>query len=55
VTHNLALVRTIADTVVVLQHGRSVEAGSAEKVLDTPAHKYTSTLVGDTPSVLHWG
>lgn len=54
VTHNLALVRSIADEVVVLQHGRIVETGSAPSVLDSPTHEYTSALVGDTPSVAQY-
>jgi peptide/nickel transport system ATP-binding protein len=51
VTHNLALVRTIADRVVVLSQGRIVEAGSTERVLGSPTHPYTVELIADTPTL----
>ncbi|MFT3851257.1 MAG: ABC transporter ATP-binding protein [Ilumatobacteraceae bacterium] len=49
VTHNLALVRTIADNVVVIERGVVVETGSAQSVLDSPQHAYTRSLLTDTP------
>jgi peptide/nickel transport system ATP-binding protein len=51
VTHNLALVRTIADDVAVLSEGRIVEYGTAGDVLDSPRHSYTQSLLADTPSL----
>jgi peptide/nickel transport system ATP-binding protein len=51
VTHNLALVRTIADRVAVLRDGRLVETGSAEQVLGEPREAYTRELVADTPTL----
>ena len=36
VTHNLALVRSIAQTAVVFQEGRIVDAGDVDRVLDAP-------------------
>jgi peptide/nickel transport system ATP-binding protein len=45
ISHDLELVRHIADQVVVLYRGRVVEAGPAATVLDTPAHPYTATLL----------
>jgi peptide/nickel transport system ATP-binding protein len=51
VTHNLALVRSIADRVAVLDHGRLVELGSVDRVLDRPEAEYTKQLMADTPSV----
>lgn len=53
VTHNLALVRTIADRVTVLQHGRCVEVGTASAVLDSPTDDYTKQLLSDSPSMAH--
>ncbi len=51
VTHNLALVRSIADRVLVLNAGRIVEAGPTARVLDAPADSYTRALVADTPTL----
>jgi peptide/nickel transport system ATP-binding protein len=51
VTHNLALVRTVADRVLVMKHGRIVERGQVDAVLDTPADAYTRQLLDDTPSL----
>jgi peptide/nickel transport system ATP-binding protein len=51
VTHNLALIRTIAQEVVVLSNGRIVERGLVERVLDRPQAEYTRKLLSDTPSL----
>lgn len=51
VTHDLALVRSIADRVLVLQHGRVVEEGLAAAVLDTPQAPYTRDLLDHTPVI----
>jgi len=51
VTHNLALVRTIADRVAVLNDGRTAEMGSAEEVLGQPRQPYTRNLIADTPTL----
>ncbi|MEV0678551.1 ABC transporter ATP-binding protein [Actinosynnema sp. NPDC050436] len=44
VTHDLAVVRSIADRVVVLNGGRVVEAGPVDTVLSAPSHPYTRSL-----------
>jgi peptide/nickel transport system ATP-binding protein len=49
VTHNLALVRTIADRVVVLSQGTIVERGETDAVLSHPTDPYTVELIADTP------
>jgi peptide/nickel transport system ATP-binding protein len=49
VTHNLPLVRSIAQRVVVLQHGAIVEAGEVGRVLDRPQADYTRQLLADAP------
>jgi peptide/nickel transport system ATP-binding protein len=51
VTHNLALVRTIADRVMVLNQGNVVEAGVTSDVIGRPAHPYTRELIADTPTL----
>jgi len=49
VTHDLAVVRAIADKVIVLRGGRIVEQGPADMVLDRPTHGYTAKLMADSP------
>jgi len=51
VTHNLALIRTIADRVMVMSGGRIVESGDVDHVLDSPQDAYTKALLADTPSL----
>ena len=52
VTHDLGVVRAIADTVAVIHHGKIVEQGAVDNVLDHPANDYTRTLVSHSPSSL---
>lgn len=49
ITHNLALVRHVADRVVVLYLGRVVEEGPTAQVFATPAHPYTASLIAAEP------
>jgi peptide/nickel transport system ATP-binding protein len=51
ITHNLALVRSIAQTAVVLCEGRLVEAGPVEDILEHPSHEYTIRLIKDVPKL----
>ncbi len=51
ITHNLALIRTIADRVVVMTDGRIVEAGETLDVFDHPSAEYTGRLLANTPTV----
>ena len=51
VTHNLALIRTIAQEVVVMSDGRVVERGTSDAVLSAPQAEYTKRLLSDTPSL----
>ncbi len=49
ITHNLALVRGIAQSVVVLSGGRVVERGAVEDVFERPRDPYTIRLMSDAP------
>jgi peptide/nickel transport system ATP-binding protein len=49
VTHNLALIRSIAEEVAVMSEGRIVEFGAVEGVLEAPKAAYTRQLLADTP------
>ncbi|MBW9120799.1 ABC transporter ATP-binding protein [Microbacterium trichothecenolyticum] len=49
VSHDLALVRQVADSVSVLQHGRVVESGPVESVFSDPQDDYTMSLLSAIP------
>jgi len=51
VTHNLALVRSIAARVEILQAGRVVESGSVVDVMDAPQEEYTRDLLANSPRI----
>ena len=51
VTHNLPLVRSIADRVLVLADGKVVEFGGTEDVIGSPQEEYTKRLLADTPKI----
>ncbi|HLU54117.1 MAG TPA: ABC transporter ATP-binding protein [Pseudonocardia sp.] len=51
VTHNLALVRSIAARVQVLNAGELVESGFVVEVLDSPKQEYTRRLLSNSPTV----
>ncbi len=45
VSHDLGVIRTLADRVIVMRGGEVVEAGLTDQVLDDPQHPYTQQLV----------
>ena len=51
ITHDLAVVRSLAQNVVVLESGRAVESGPADSVLTEPRHPYTKKLLADLPDL----
>jgi peptide/nickel transport system ATP-binding protein len=51
ITHNLPLVRSIAQRVAVLHDGTITEIGETARVLGSPAEPYTRQLLSDTPSL----
>jgi peptide/nickel transport system ATP-binding protein len=52
ITHNLALVRSVAQFAVVLRQGQVVEAGPAEQVLAHPSSRHTARLMADVPRLV---
>ncbi|HKG74501.1 MAG TPA: ABC transporter ATP-binding protein [Aestuariivirgaceae bacterium] len=50
ITHDLGIVRHMADRVCVMQGGRIVEAGATEAVFARPKHAYTRQLLAAEPS-----
>jgi len=51
VSHDLSLVRQIADTVSVLQRGRVVEDGPVREIFSQPRHPYTRALLDAIPAL----
>jgi len=55
ISHNLAVVRYIADETAVMSCGHIVEQGPSDVIVHTPQHEYTRTLVGAIPRVENAG
>ena len=51
VTHDLAVVRLLADRLMVMKDGRVIESGLTDQVLDDPQHAYTQLLVSSVLQV----
>jgi peptide/nickel transport system ATP-binding protein len=51
ITHDMGVVAEIADRVIVLQHGKQVEAGKKEQVLCFPKEAYTQKLIASVPGI----
>ncbi|MGV2020097.1 nickel ABC transporter ATP-binding protein NikE [Agrobacterium sp. 22-223-1] len=49
ITHNLGVVRKVADRVVVMHHGDIVETGPCTQILHSPAKDYTRSLLDAVP------
>jgi len=49
ISHDLSVVRYIADDVMVMYYGEAVEYGPRERVFADPQHSYTRTLFAATP------
>jgi len=52
ISHDLALVRLVADHVVVLYRGDVVEEGPTQAIFDSPQHEYTRSLLAASPTLL---
>ncbi|CAA6805565.1 MAG: Peptide ABC transporter, ATP-binding protein [uncultured Sulfurovum sp.] len=51
ITHDLSIIRTIADEVAVMKEGKIVEQGKVEEVMDNPKHEYTQKLLASAPQL----
>ena len=51
ISHDLSVVRHIADEVMVMYLGRPVEHGTRDAIFEAPAHPYTRALLASTPAV----
>jgi peptide/nickel transport system ATP-binding protein len=55
ITHDLAVVRQVAERLYVLYHGEIVETGPTAQVLSEPKHAYTKELISSIPGAGHSG
>jgi len=51
ITHDLSIIRTIADEVAVMKDGKIVEQGSVSDVMDSPVQPYTQKLLNAAPKL----
>jgi peptide/nickel transport system ATP-binding protein len=51
ITHDLGVVRHMSDDLLVMQHGRVLEAGPTERVFSDPQHEYTRALIDSAPRI----
>jgi len=45
VSHDLGVVRLLADRTLVMRHGRIIESGLTDRIMEDPHHEYTQTLI----------
>lgn len=51
ISHDLAVVRHVADRVAVMRHGEIVEDRTGAELFDAPAHEYTRELLASVPAL----
>jgi peptide/nickel transport system ATP-binding protein len=51
ISHDISVVAHLADRVIVMHHGKVVESGTVDDVLDRPADEYTKRLIGSVPKL----
>jgi peptide/nickel transport system ATP-binding protein len=51
VTHDIAILYQVADTILIMYAGRLAEKASADTIVERPRHPYTKLLIGSLPEV----
>ncbi|MDT0267529.1 ABC transporter ATP-binding protein [Streptomyces sp. DSM 44915] len=54
ITHDIGVARLVSDRIHVMRHGRFVESGRAEDIVDHPADPYTRRLIESVPRLGAW-
>jgi ABC-type glutathione transport system ATPase component len=54
ISHDLALMRLVADHVAVMHRGTFVESGPTAEIFDNPQHEYTRSLLASSPALLEF-
>ena len=49
ISHDLSVVKFMADTIAVMREGQIVEQGGAEEIYANPADEYTRSLIAAVP------
>ncbi|MFC0215363.1 ABC transporter ATP-binding protein [Paenibacillus chartarius] len=51
ITHDVGLAYYVSDTLLIMEKGRVVESGDAERIILNPQHSYTIQLINDVPKI----
>lgn len=51
ISHDLAVVSQVSDTMIVMRRGEVVEAGATDEILASPSHPYTQRLIASVPHI----
>jgi peptide/nickel transport system ATP-binding protein len=51
ISHDIGLVSSISDRIIIMYAGQIVESGTVDSVMDTPLHPYTTALLGAIPTI----
>jgi peptide/nickel transport system ATP-binding protein len=51
ISHDLAVIRHMTDSALVMRNGTVVEQGASEQIFSSPSHDYTRELVASTPTL----
>jgi peptide/nickel transport system ATP-binding protein len=51
ITHDIGLAYYVSDTIYIMEHGRFVESGTADRVILHPQEAYTKRLLNDVPKI----